>query len=113
MLGIGSVVDGRYEVEGLIGEGGMGVVMRAHHRFTGAVVALKMLHPHLRMRSDLASRFLVEARAPAAIGHPGIVAVLDGGVTPEGDPYFAMELLNGEPLHQLMSRQQPPGFPHQ
>ena len=108
MLGIGSVVDGRYEVEGLIGEGGMGVVMRAHHRFTGAVVALKMLHPHLRMRSDLAARFLVEARAPAAIGHPGIVTVLDGGVTAEGDPYFAMELLNGEPLHQLMSRQQLP-----
>lgn len=108
MLGIGSVIDGRYEVEGLIGEGGMGVVMRARHRFTGAVVALKMLHPHLRMRSDLAARFLVEARAPAAIGHPGIVAVLDGGVTAEGDPYFAMELLQGEPLHQLMRRQMLP-----
>lgn len=105
MLGIGSVIDGRYEVEDLIGEGGMGVVMRARHRFTGAAVALKMLHPHLRMRADLAARFLVEARAPAAIGHPGIVAVLDGGVTAEGDPYFAMELLNGEPLHQLMRRQ--------
>jgi serine/threonine-protein kinase len=103
--GVGSVIDGRYQVEDLLGEGGMGVVMRARHRFTGAVVALKMLHPHLRLRPDLAARFLVEARAPAAIGHPGIVGVLDGGVTPEGDPYFAMELLNGEPLQQLMRRE--------
>lgn len=105
VLAIGSVIDGRYEVEALLGEGGMGVVMRARHRFTGAVVALKMLHPHLRLRPDLASRFLVEARAPAAIGHPGIVAVLDGGITPAGDPYFAMELLTGETLQQMMRRE--------
>ena len=103
--GIGSIIDGRYEVDAPLGEGGMGVVFRARHRFTGAVVALKMLHPHLRLRPDLAARFLVEARAPAAIGHPGIVSVLDGGVTAEGDPYFAMELLSGQPLQQLMRRE--------
>lgn len=105
VLAPGSVIDGRYEVEALLGEGGMGVVLRARHRFTGAVVALKMLHTHLRMRPDLAARFLVEARAPAAIGHPGIVSVMDGGITAAGDPYFAMELLNGETLQQMMRRE--------
>ena len=105
----GSVVDGRYEIEDLLGEGGMGVVLLARHKFTGARVALKMLHSHLRLRPDLAARFLNEARAPAAIGHPGIVRVSDAGVTPEGDPYFAMEHLVGQPLAALM-RHGPPTF---
>ncbi len=94
----------RYEVIDLIGQGGMGVVLEARHRFTGERVALKMLHTHLSFRADLAQRFLAEARAPAAIGHPGIVRVLDAGTTERGEPYFAMELLEGEPLGALMRR---------
>lgn len=100
----GVVVGDRYEVEDLLGEGGMGVVMRARHRFTGERVALKMLHTHLALRRDLAARFLAEARAPAAIGHPGIVRVLDAGTAQNGEPYFAMELLEGEPLAAAMRR---------
>lgn len=94
----------RYEIEDLVGQGGMGVVLRARHRFTNERVALKMLHPHLSMRADLAARFLAEARAPAAIGHPGIVRVLDAGTTERGEHYFAMELLEGEPLASIMRR---------
>lgn len=103
-LAAGDVVGDRYVVEGLLGQGGMGVVLAARHRFTNERVALKMLHTHLLARPDLAARFLTEARAPAAIGHPGIVRVLDAGTTAAGEPYFAMERLEGEPLAALMRR---------
>src|SRR5262244_3040232 len=83
----------------------MGVVLVARHKFTGAHVAIKMLHAHLRLRPDLADRFLAEARAPAAIGHPGIVEVTDAGMTPDGDFYLVMELLEGAPLRDLSKQQ--------
>src|SRR5690349_1386245 len=102
---IGRTIDGRYEVVGALGEGGMGVVLRARHTFTGAEVALKLLHPHLGMRDDLARRFLAEARAPQAIRHPGVVPVTDAGITPDGQIYLAMELLRGETLAARLSRE--------
>src|SRR5215468_2695491 len=66
----GKVIDGRYVVEAVLGHGGMGLVLRARHKFTGALVALKMLHGHLRLRGDLANRFLAEARAPGCRSGP-------------------------------------------
>ena len=84
----------------------MGVVLRARHKFTGAEVALKMLHEALHMDTALESRFLAEARASNQIGHPAIVQVLDAGRTPEGELYLVMELLVGQSLRDAMS--QPP-----
>jgi serine/threonine-protein kinase len=95
---VGRIVDGRYQVEALLGQGGMGVVLRARHQYTGQTVALKMLHPHLRLQGDVAARFLAEARAPAVIGHPGIVSVVDAGHAPGGELYLVMELLRGRTL---------------
>jgi serine/threonine protein kinase len=103
----GRVIDDRYEVEAIIGKGGMGVVARARHRYTHAHVALKTLHPHLRLEGDLAARFLAEARAPAAIGHPNIVAVSDAGVAKDGVLYLAMELLEGESLRARLRKPLP------
>jgi eukaryotic-like serine/threonine-protein kinase len=100
------VVDGRYAVEAVLGSGGMGVVLRARHKFTGAEVALKMLHEALHMDTALESRFLAEARASNQIGHPAIVQVLDAGRTPEGELYLVMELLVGQSLRDAMG--QPP-----
>jgi serine/threonine-protein kinase len=101
----GKIIDGRYAVDALLGEGGMGVVLRARHTFTGVPAAVKLLHPRLRLQDSLAARFLAEARAPATIGHPGIVAVTDAGRTPEGDLYLVMELLQGETLKARMARE--------
>ncbi|MFO0758153.1 MAG: protein kinase [Byssovorax sp.] len=100
----GTIIDGRYAVEAALGEGGMGVVLRAKHTFTGALCAVKVLHPHLRLQDNLAARFMAEARAPATIGHPGIVRITDAGRTPEGDLYLVMELLEGETLKARMAR---------
>ncbi len=100
----GRVVDGRYTLEALLGEGGMGVVYRARHALTGGEVALKLMHPHIAALPDVATRFLAEARAPAAIGHPGIVKVTDAGKTSVGELYLVMELLRGETLRQRLDR---------
>src|SRR5262245_30014915 len=79
----------------------MGVVLRAHHEFTGEDVAIKLLK---HAGEDFQARFLVEAKLPSAIGHPGIVRVLDAGKTPDGSLYLAMELLAGEPLRAAFVR---------
>jgi len=102
---IGRTIDGRYLVDSVLGKGGMGVVLRVRHKYTGQHAALKLLHPHLRMHGDLAARFLAEARAPAAIGHPGIVTVVDAGFSPEGELYLVMELLQGMTLAAAMKAQ--------
>jgi len=104
----GRVIDGRYAIESVLGTGGMGVVLQAHHQFTGARVALKMLHKALQLDAGLEGRFLAEARAPNQIGHPAIVAVLDAGRTPEGELYLVMELLVGQSLRDAMQRRMPP-----
>lgn len=80
----------------------MGVVACARHRFTGAEVAVKLLHPQLALH-DSAARFLAEARAAAAIGHPAIVATTDAGMSSEG-LYLVMELLKGETLGAAIAR---------
>ncbi len=81
----GQDIDGRYVVESVLGRGGMGIVLRARHRFTGAAVALKMLHTELSCDARMQERFLTECRAAAAIGHPAIAQVLDAGKTPQGE----------------------------
>jgi hypothetical protein len=100
---IGRVVDGRYVVEGLVGRGGMGVVLAARHKFTGARVALKMVRADLGLDGEIEARFLAEARVPASIGHRSVVQTLDAGKTAEGELYLVMELLAGRSLrHDLM-----------
>ena len=90
---------GAYRVVRLIGAGGMGTVYEAsreddqfRHR-----VAVKFLHRHAG--SEAAHRrFRDERQILASLQHPHIAALLDGGVTPEGQPYFVMEYLEGEPI---------------
>jgi len=98
----GQEIDGRYVVESVLGRGGMGIVLRARHRFTGAEVAVKMLHTELSCDARMQERFLTECRAATAIGHPAIVQVLDAGRTPEGELYLVMELLAGRSLRAAM-----------
>ncbi len=105
---VGRTIDGRYAVVSLLGSGGMGVVLRARHTFTGSEVALKMLRPELQLDPQLESRFLAEARAPNQIGHPAIVQVMDAGRTPQGELYLVMELLAGQPLRNALARRLPP-----
>lgn len=102
---IGDVVDKRYELRRELGRGAAGLVFEAKHRFTGRRVALKIVSPDARydIVRELHARLLREARALAAVHHPGIVEILDGGLASDGTPYIAMEMLEGRTLEGLLA----------
>ena len=90
---------GGYRVVGELGRGGMGIVYAAE-RVDGTfekTVALKLVQ-HGKATADAARRFARERRVLARLDHPGIARLLDGGVTPDGRPYFIMERVDGVPL---------------
>jgi hypothetical protein len=97
----GDIVDGRFELVEIAGEGGMGVVWRTLDRARGATVALKVVHGDGR---ELAMRFAREARVLRELSHPGIVAYVADGVTERGAPWLAMEWLEGEDLAARLTR---------
>src|SRR5262249_353361 len=76
----------------------------AEHDDLGKHVALKILHRYHRGRTDLAERMRSEARSLAVLRHPNLVDVFDMGMTRDGRPYFAMELLRGRDLRAELSR---------
>ncbi|WP_420455999.1 protein kinase domain-containing protein [Rubrivirga sp.] len=90
---------GGYRVVGELGRGGMGVVYAAE-RVDGTfekTVALKLVQAS-KASEEAARRFARERRVLARLDHPGIARLLDGGVTPDGRPYFIMERVDGQPL---------------
>ncbi|RYZ02932.1 MAG: serine/threonine protein kinase [Myxococcales bacterium] len=99
---IGTVVDGRYELLRVIGEGGMGIVYEARHRALGKRFALKALRKDLAQDAEIAARFIQEARTAAAVSHPGLVEITDFGRLDSGQVYFVMELLEGHSLAALL-----------
>ncbi|HEY8430506.1 MAG TPA: serine/threonine-protein kinase [Sandaracinaceae bacterium] len=102
----GLVIAGRYELEALIGEGGMARVWRAKDRTLQRLVAVKFLFLREdRDRRTMVDRFLREARIAAAVRHPNVVDLLDFGTTEEGRPFMVMELLAGESLEARLSRE--------
>ena len=97
-----------YEIVSVIGEGGMGTVYLARHTFTGRKAAVKLLHSELARDQSLVTRFMNEARATTAIGHPNIIDIIDVGILPDGHtPYLMMELLQGESLSRRLQRSRP------
>ena len=98
----GDLFLGKYEIESLIGSGGMGSVLLARHRDLGAHFAIKVLHDNGAERSAI-DRFKLEARACAAVVHPNIVRVFDCGER-DGYCYIVMEHLRGESLSDRLRR---------
>ena len=96
---LGTTVAGKYLLESVIGEGGMGAVYRARHVLTGRKVALKWMFTDVEGGSASVQRFLREARAMGLIDHPSVIGVHDVGL--EGDAAFlVMELLRGRSLRE-------------
>jgi serine/threonine protein kinase len=103
---IGEVVAERYELEELIGRGGMSSVFRAHDRLLERNVALKILHEQYLQDDDYVDRFRREARAAAQLSHPNIVTVIDRGEQ-NGRQFIVFEYVEGENLKQLIDRTGP------
>ncbi len=99
---VGRVIQGRYEVSGILGEGGMGAVYRAEQTAMGRQVALKMLRSEFGQDEQLSERFVREARNSARLEHPNTVRVFDFGKTEEGDLFLVMELLSGGELADVI-----------
>lgn len=90
-----------YELRGVLGRGGMGVVYLARHQPLDRFVALKVLSPELSRKLEFAARFEQEARALATLDHPGVVGIFDTGQH-DGFFYIAMEYVDGASLRARM-----------
>src|SRR6266513_2774462 len=95
---VGDVLAGKYRVDGILGAGGMGVVVAAHHLKLDQRVAIKLLKPEALEDTEAAARFEREARAAVKIRSDHIVKVTDVGTLDTGSPYIVMEYLEGEDL---------------
>src|SRR5688500_4968447 len=97
---------GRYRILEKVGQGGMGVVYRAHDTLLERVVALKIIATSIEDNPELRERFFREARAAGQLSHRNIITIHDLGEH-EGQPYLAMEFLTGEDLQHRLARQEP------
>ena len=102
------LLDGKYQIEQLLGEGGMGAVYRATHLGTKRTVAVKVIHPQLSAHDQFVARFRREAEAAGRLRHPNVVDVTDFGFaqTTNGPvAYLVMEYLDGCTLAEIVAEE--------
>jgi serine/threonine-protein kinase len=100
------VLEGKYQLEMRLGQGGMGVVYKARHAYLKTFHAIKIILPDLVGNDpQLVTRFRQEALAAAAIRHQNVVGVSDYGVINNNIPFLVMEYVEGESLHDLLTRE--------
>ena len=95
----------RYELDSILGEGGIGVVLKARDTVLDKMVAIKMLRS--RLSANQAVRFHTEARTLARLNHPNILTALDFQVTEDGNPFLVLDFIEGEDLDSLIEREGP------
>ncbi|WNG37488.1 protein kinase [Archangium violaceum] len=104
---IGQVLDGRYRIEDVLGQGGMGMVFRATQTSVQRPVAVKTLNPSLAAAPQFFERFRREAEIASRLRHPNIITIYDFGRAQDGTCYYVMELLEGESLREQVKRDGP------
>lgn len=101
---LGMVIEGRYRIQSVIGQGSAGTVYKAVQELIGREVAIKVLHEYLVSDEEFIKRFRQEAKASSRLSHPNIITIYDFGVIPQGNrPYIAMDLLVGTPLSDYLA----------
>ena len=98
---IGQIIKDRYEIEEILGEGGMAFVYKAKDRQLQRTVAIKTLKPNYVSQEKFVERFRREAQTAANLNHPNIVQIFDWGI--EDEPYFVMEYIEGNTLTSIIS----------
>jgi hypothetical protein len=105
IAGVPRVIDRKYRIDERIGRGGMGAIYRARDLRLDRDVAIKIVHAELLNDPDARGRFRREAQLVARLQHPSIVSIFDYGTLPEGGAYLVMELVRGEDLRRVLSRE--------
>ncbi len=103
-LSVGFVIDGRYQIEGQLGEGGMGVVYKARHTTLNKMFAIKVLRSDVSKNQEVLDRFVQEAQSASAIGNQHIIDISDFGTLSDGSTYFVMEYLQGKSLSEALAK---------
>lgn len=101
---VGTTLDGRYIIQSVLGEGGMGVVYLGRHALIDKPVAIKALRSDLVEDGESTARFINEAQSASKIGSEHIIDISDFGVLPGGGAYFVMEYLKGRSLSALIAK---------
>src|ERR671929_7255 len=101
---VGSVLDGQYHIESMLGKGGMGAVYKARHILLGDKVAIKVLPPQMRNNAEWLRRFRREGQAARRFRHPNAVTVYDLRTTSDGLIYMVMEFVEGHTLDVELKR---------
>jgi tRNA A-37 threonylcarbamoyl transferase component Bud32 len=101
---IGSTINGRYQLEAAIGEGGMATVYAARHRLVDRPCAVKIMNAALAKNEVIRERFRREAKAAQKLAHPNIIEIFDQGELEDGSLFLVMELLDGETLADVVFR---------
>ncbi len=102
---LGRLLQGRYRIRRMIGQGGMGCVYEAQHELIGRRLAIKCLHPEFLTNPVVVERFQREAQAATAVGNEHIIEVTDMGTLDDGSPFIVLEYLDGTVFSELLSRQ--------
>lgn len=98
---VGTILKNKWQIERLLGVGGMAYVFAARHR-NGRRVAIKCMRPELALEASFVERFLREGYVANKIEHPGAVAILDDDTMDDGTPFLVMELLVGRSLRDRL-----------
>ncbi len=99
---VGSVFVERYQVQSVLGEGGMSVVYKARHAMMDRFVAIKILKNFESSQDKMLKRFQQEARAASSLGHQNLITLHDFGISPDGKAYIVMDYLEGQSLEALI-----------
>ncbi|MDH5676289.1 MAG: serine/threonine protein kinase [Myxococcales bacterium] len=101
---VGQLVDERYRIESVLGEGGMGKVYLAEHLKLNKKVAFKVVRAEYAGNPELAVRFAREAMATSALDHPNVVRAIDYGTLPKHGAYLVMEFVKGKSLAEMLKQ---------
>src|SRR5215510_7444209 len=101
---VGKVIDGRYEIQARVGEGGMGVVYKSRQISIDRVIALKMLNAQMAGDPTWVQRFYNEAKACSRLQHPNTIRMFDFGQTSDGRLFMTMEFLDGVSLRAALQQ---------
>src|SRR5579883_868856 len=101
---VGAVLGGRYRIERLIGEGGMGAVYQAEHTHMRKRLAVKVLHPEMSRLPEVVARFEREAMAAGHMDHPNVAGATDFGKLDDGSFFLVLEYVEGHSLRDVLAK---------